>query len=274
MDVTQQHLATFLDQSVFGYRVDSVELRYVDSQLGQDVVLDLRAGYATGIEEMELLFRLFKSTDMVIPAWENVSAGCDTCGHGSLSLLDGLTIKNVCSLGETLAEAAMIRWEQDLDRLERERLQKIQQEQARRDRERRKQVHLAEQSRQRKLKEQQEKLYKNNIDEVFEGLWAIYEPLLAMKLKGKEFHERTLSLPHVIRKLFFGFRKTKPEHQNYAGIKHRFMDRCEKSPKHMMKALFPNGEQLSLNYRCIRWQTDQKMREKQRQLEAEGYIIF
>jgi hypothetical protein len=274
VEVRQQHLATFLDQSVFGYRVDKVELRYAEGQQGHDVVIDLRAECATGIEEMELLVRLFKSSDMTIPAWEDVCAGCDTCGDGSLSLLNGLVIHNACSLEETLAEAAMIRWEQDLDRLERERLQEIAREQAARDRERRQQAHRAEEIRVRKLKEQQEKLYKNNIGDVFEGLWAIYEPLLAMSLNGKEFHKRTLTLPHTIRKLFFSFRKTKPEHQNYAGIRQRFMERCDKSPKHMMKTLFPNGEQLALNYRCIRLSSDQKMREKQRQLELEGFIIF
>lgn len=272
MEVTIQHLADELRLAVFGYHVHDAELRYVDGQKGQDAIIDLRAGCATGIEEMELLVRIFKSHDMQIPAWENVNPGCDTCGDDSLSLLDGLTIKDVCSLETSLYEVALIRWEQDLDRKERERLQRLAQQQADRERKERKQQHLAEQIRARKLREQQEELFQNDLDEVFDQLWNIYDPLRT--LRGREFHEKILPLPRDIRILLNGFRKTKPENQTYQFIKQRFLGRCEKGPKKMKKILFPQGKRVNLRYRTIRLETDQKMRIKRRALELEGFIVF
>jgi len=272
--VTLQHLATFLTQSVFDYRVHDTELEYLEKDDKQDIVINLSAGCATGIEEMELLVRLFKSTDMSIPAWETINVGCATCGDGSLSKLDGLTIRDVCPLEETLYEAGLIRWEQELDRLERERLQQIAHRQEQRERAERKKRHLADAKRKAKLKEQQEELFENNLDSIFEQLWAVYEPLLDMNLNGRDFHERTLGLPQVVRKLFFILRKTKPEHQNYGGLKRKFIECCERKPTHMMRTLFPEGKQIALNYRCLRVESDRIMRPKQRQLELEGFIVF
>jgi len=274
MEVEIQHLAKFLTQAVFDYRVHDTEIEYVETDSGRNVVINLSAGCATGIEEMELLVRLFKSIDMSIPAWEMIRPGCATCGDGSLSKLDGLTIKNVCPVEDTLNEAAMIRWEQELDRLERERLAQIAYRQEQRERAERKKRHLADAKRKIKLKEQQQELLKNNIDDVFNSLWAAYEPLLAMNLKNRDFHERTLTLPSAMRKFFFILRKTKPEHQNRKGLKRRFMEYCEKSPKHAMKLLFPEGKPIALNYRALRLESDQKMRVKQRELEQAGFIVF
>lgn len=268
MEVTTEHLAEIVRRCIFGrsYHVHSIQLEYA----GQNVTIDLRASSAVGIEEMELLFRLFKSSDMTIPVWENVSPGCDTCGDGSLSLLNGLTIRNVCPFEETIREAALIRWEQELDREEAARQAEIARRERAREQEQRRQANLAKQAAAKKLKEQQDALFDNNLEAAFLRLWAVYGPLCG--LKQRDFAANVARLPNGLKWLMFKMRKT--HDQTISGVRKKFYETCEKAPKKMKRHLFPKGAAANMPYRFIRRQKDATTQETRRALESEGHIVF
>ena len=270
MDVQIQHLATFLRDVVFAHSVYAVDLEYTTTQGQRCVRIDLRAGHPVGFEEMELLHRVFRSIDIDIPAWHGIYEGCETCGHNSIANLSGMTINDVCTFEESVREAALIKWEQELDLAEAARLASIEQQRRIREREERRKAHVAQVRAIQKLKEQQEELFKNNLEDEFQKIWNIIEPLMGMK--QKEFSVSVSLLPNKIKGLLFRLRKT-PD-QSYAGVRKKFFDCCNSMPKKMKKELFPDGRPANLAYRFIRRESDAKTRTKQRNLELEGFKVF
>lgn len=266
MQVTREHLERFLQRRVFS--VHRVILRWRGSTVG--IRLRHEGPRSIGAAEFETLHRLFGSKQFHVPSWQILSEGCDTCGDGSIAELDFIEISDADSLETVIERAALLRWEMDLDREEQQRQLEQQRREEERRREQRRQANLAEQVRQRKLKEQVEELYKHGLDDVFDKLWDIYQPLLGMP--GREYYERTQRLPKEVVWLLRPLQKSKV--QTKEGCRAAFDKVCQQAPKKMRKTLFPDGKILQLNYRCVRLQRDDVMRTKQRQLEQEGYRVF
>lgn len=223
-----------------------------------------------GAQELQMLDRIFESRNFHIPAWQVLSDGCDTCGDGSIAELDYILINDAVPLSTAIANAALLKWELELDEQERQRQMEALRQRAEREREQRRQQNLAQQKAQRKLKEHIDLLFEYKLDDVFSLLWDIYQPLLGMN--GREYYEHTQRLPKGIAWLLKPISKAKP--QTREACKQAFLRECERAPKKMRKTLFPEGKMVELNYRCVRQQRDSEMRAKARKFRSEGFQVF
>jgi hypothetical protein len=233
MKIEKKHLEEFLAQIFDVYKV---ALSFDDNN--RTATIDLEAGSPTSITELETICRIFGSFDVEIPAWDVPYKGCDTCGHGSIANLDGIIIKKCQYWDIILKEAAIVRWEQELQRAEAARIAEERARQKKEEQERRRKANIAQQKREKKLKEQRRTLLKDalRINEAFEALWAVHEPLI--NLRKEVYIERIKKQPKRLRWIHFKFRKTKQRDKE--GLRHRFMQLCEQRPKKVAESLFPN----------------------------------
>lgn len=176
---------------------------------------------------------------------------------------------------ESLRELALIRWEEDVLR---ERRRREQEERDRQERARRRAEHRAREAankREKRLREEQNYLLQRGIDQVFDDLWDIYSPLIG--LKQKEIYQRTEKLPKGVQWVLMKLNKGKRwnwHDKSYATLKRNFMDfALEKNPKRVAEIFFPDGEPIDLTqYRTIPHRGLGRIRDKERQLERDGYI--
>ena len=267
MQVTETHLQDFLKRWVFR-RTHRVVLQCRSDSVA--IRLSAEGPREVGAQELQMLDRIFESRNFHIPAWQVLSEGCDTCGDGSIAELDFILISDAAPLSTAIANAALLRWELELDEQERQRQMELLRRRQERENERRRQRSLAEQKAQRKLKTEIDLLFKYKLDDVFELLWDIYQPLLGMP--GRDYYEHTQGLPKNVAWLLRPINKAKP--QTKEACKEAFMRECGRAPKKMRKTLFPEGKMIELNYRCVRKQRDSVMRAQERKFRAEGFKVF
>lgn len=188
-----------------------------------------------------------------------------------------LLIHNPCSYEESLKELALIRWETQREDARLRAAEHAERQrrfvQQRREREvaeiRRKQQEILEFRQNEILKS------KDALEEVFDSLWRIFEPISWMDRKS--FAAKICqALPKDLQYWLFKFYAllNQSDCKTRDDVFEKFFEFCKKEPHRAANSLCPNGEPRELNVIALRPEHDKVRRAKERELEAQGYVVL